>query len=439
MKKIIPLFLIAAIVGISLFFFTSPESQNTDKPHPIFQPLPDQKRIMFYHYWDASFENLKNAVGQQADAFNSFHNEVRLVPTPLSHEAYKSNIIAMLEGADLPELFSYWAGARTENLAGNDLLQPLDDLWKTNNLDSIFPQSVSQNACTYNRRKYMIPLIQCYIGFFYNVSVFKENNITPPHTWDEFLNVCETLKANGTTPIALGNRELWPGQFWFDYTILRTAGLEFRKKLMNGEIPVNSPQVLNALQYWKHLLEKGYFNNAPSSGDWREAALLVHNRGAGMTLMGTWAMDAFHQWGAKGGEDFAFFSFPVIDPGVKNTMLNVVDGVVMSKPKKNVEAGEEVLLYLTTVPVQQKISTASGNFSPRNDIPSDHYSNIQKEILRQVPDELAFAYDLSTLPGVEKLGLKAFARIIENPQNLNTILKNLENDSRPIFQKQKSR
>ena len=57
--------------------------------------------------------------------------------------------------------------------------------------------------------QYGIPFrLDCKL-FFYNKAIFDEHNLTVPTTWDEFINVCETLKAAGITPISFGNQEPW--------------------------------------------------------------------------------------------------------------------------------------------------------------------------------------------------------------------------------------
>ena len=67
---------------------------------------------------------------------------------------------------------------------------------------------------------------------FYNKSVFSKAGInTMPRTWDEFLSLCAKLKSRGITPIALGSKNRWPAQFWFDYLILRTVGPDYRHNL----------------------------------------------------------------------------------------------------------------------------------------------------------------------------------------------------------------
>ena len=55
-----------------------------------------------------------------------------------------------------------------------------------------------------------IPYQPNVFAFFYNKDLFEQAGITEePKTWDEFLDVCEKIKASGVTPIALGNQYSW--------------------------------------------------------------------------------------------------------------------------------------------------------------------------------------------------------------------------------------
>ena len=54
-------------------------------------------------------------------------------------------------------------------------------------------------------------------------------------------------------PISLGSMNRWPAQFWFDYLLLRTAGPEYRAKLMAGEAAYTDPEVVRAMELWAEL------------------------------------------------------------------------------------------------------------------------------------------------------------------------------------------
>ncbi len=68
-----------------------------------------------------------------------------------------------------------------------------------------------------------------------------------------------TFKAAGIVPISLGSMNQWPAQFWFDYLILRTAGAEYRAKLMAGEAAYTDPEVVRAMELWAELVDAGCF------------------------------------------------------------------------------------------------------------------------------------------------------------------------------------
>lgn len=61
------------------------------------------------------------------------------------------------------------------------------------------------------------------------------------------------------TPIALGAKEKWPAQFWFDYLLLHTAGYEYRQQLMEGKISYTDVSVRKVFDLWAGLIDKGYF------------------------------------------------------------------------------------------------------------------------------------------------------------------------------------
>lgn len=49
-------------------------------------------------------------------------------------------------------------------------------------------------------------------GMFYNKKLFEENGWSEPQTWDEFVSLCENIKASGMAPITVGGADTWPVQ-----------------------------------------------------------------------------------------------------------------------------------------------------------------------------------------------------------------------------------
>ena len=53
------------------------------------------------------------------------------------------------------------------------------------------------------------------LGIVYNKTYFKDHNLSVPTTYDEFIKLMQTIKANGDTPLATAAGEVWPAdQLW---------------------------------------------------------------------------------------------------------------------------------------------------------------------------------------------------------------------------------
>ncbi len=390
--------------------------------------------VIFLHYFT---DSLSGGISDAARTFNQQNARYDLKIVSLDHEAFKTSIQGILKSASPPDLYSNWAGARTAAIV-NDL-EPLDDIWDKAKLDEVFAPSLVRAASQYQGKKYLLPLTQHDVVFFYNKKVFESLNLKPPKTWAEFLSVCATIKARGITPIALGAKDRWPAQFWFDYLLLRTASYEFREQLMAGTASYDDPRVKAVFKRWSELLERGYFNDRANERSWdKDANEMVFKGTAAMTLMGTWNIGYFsneaHRW--VDGKDFDFFSFPSIDPTVPTVALGPIDGVVVPRNATNKEGAKQALVYLAGVEVQQAFSRGSGALAPNSQVPRNFYNGIQQRVSDEVRNStyFAFNYDLATDPAVAELGLNAFSEFLAFPKSHPDILTKLARDAKARFQ-----
>jgi len=81
--------------------------------------------------------------------------------------------------------------------------------------DYPFMKNYSEKALkdnSYNGRNYCVPTATvAYNGLFYNKKIFEELNLKIPETWDEFITLCETIKATGKYGvITVGGADQWP-------------------------------------------------------------------------------------------------------------------------------------------------------------------------------------------------------------------------------------
>ncbi len=387
--------------------------------------------LTFLHYWTGG---MSGGIDGMIDSFNRSNPKYRVRATGFDHESFKVGINGMLASGTPPDIFSYWAGAKLQSLVNKGLLAPIDDVWKNADLDKTFSPSVA-HACTYNNHKYALPVTQHYVAFFYNKKIFQKLAITPPRTWGEFLLVCDRLKQTGITPLALGSRERWPAQFWFDYLLLRSAGPDYRQRLMEGKASYADPEVVKTFTIWKQLLDRGYFNGSPNLLDWTDASRLVHSGKAAMTLMGTWIIGMFDgQLNWKQSKDYDFFRFPIMDESVPLTALGPID-LMVAPAKGKAQQAKAVLAYFSDPGPQMEMSRGSGALSPSRAIPPSFYTPLQTRILSTIRNtpHWAFNYDLATQPAVAEHGLDSLKLFLEAPSNYRRILATLAKKANTIF------
>ena len=387
-----------------------------------------KQKVVFLHYFSGTLSGGSNNLTTN---FNEASREYELMSVPIDHEAYKVSILDSLNYGEPPDIYSYWAGARTQSIV--DKLEPVDDLWQEAKLDNLFSKTVIDAACTYNGKKYLVPITQHYTAFFYNKKIFQKYGINPPETWEEFISVCDKLKKKGVTPIALGAKTKWPAQFWFDMLLVRTEPYEFRARLMQGKEKFTDEKVQKVFGMWKELIDHGYFNDNPNDVEWDTGAdEMVYRGEAAMTLMGSWIIgqytDEKHKW--QQGVDFDFFQFPVIDKSIPIVAMGPVDGLVIPAKAVNKQGAKKVLEYLANVDSQKAMVKGWGNISPNRNIEKKFYSEMQQRIIDKIndADRWGFAFDLSMRPEAAELGLNMFVEFLEVPGRYEEILKTTQKE-----------
>ena len=141
-----------------------------------------QETISIVHYYSDVLG--KEAIGKILANFNEAHPEYEVVDNSAGHEDFKTQILVTIAGDNPPDIFSYWAGARTQFVTDAGRLMSLADFWERRS-GLVIPAGVKA-AAIYNDDIYLIPMNVHPTGFWYNPKVMADAGITKmPETWDE--------------------------------------------------------------------------------------------------------------------------------------------------------------------------------------------------------------------------------------------------------------
>ena len=101
-----------------------------------------------------------------------------MMDSPVGHEDFKAGILVRAASDSLPDVFSYWAGARVQFVVDSGDLSPIDDMWAREGLDNVVAGSVAGSATMYDGERYLVPAGYHYSGMFYNKKVFDDAGIS---------------------------------------------------------------------------------------------------------------------------------------------------------------------------------------------------------------------------------------------------------------------
>jgi multiple sugar transport system substrate-binding protein/raffinose/stachyose/melibiose transport system substrate-binding protein len=431
--------LLITFLALSLLTFgcnTSPEispAQEGAQAAQPGQPQPDEDSLQILHYFVDTLG--RKSMDEVIALFQKEHAEIKTAGEPMDHETFKVAIPSLLKGTAPPDVFSYWAGARVQAVVNSDGLQPISDLWAEQQLDQAFPPGIAAGA-TYNGEKYFIPIGYHYVAFFYNKKLFDTIGASPPQTWAELKSLAEQFKQAGIPAFALGSRERWPAQFWFDYLLLRTAGPAYRAELMAGKRAYTDPEVVRVMEMWRELIDAGYFYPDANAYDWAEAAETVARGQAAMTLMGTWITGYYkNELTLAPDKDYSYLGFPVVDEGVPMAALGPIDGFVMAKGARHPAEAYAFLTFLASPEPQVIWTLGQGALPPNVNVDPMIYDPLIQRVLKDVAaaETFAFNYDLATPPLMAEAGLEAFSEFMARPNDYMKILQKAESRRLELF------
>ncbi len=394
------------------------------------QAAPEQEVVVYNSYW--SDPEPKRVEAELMDMFEEQNPGVKIIHSTVAHEDFKQAIRAYLTSSTPPDVLTWFAGNRARFFIDKGLIMDISDVWEEAGWNDSYSKGF-RALSTVDGKQYFLPGNWYWWAVYYSKSTFEKYDIDPPETWDEFIAVCDKLKANGVTPITIGTKYRWTAAAWFDYLNMRVNGPEFHIDLMLGKESYDDPRVVKVLnEYWKPLIDKGYFIDDPASYSWAEAIPFMANGQAAMYLMGDFIRDSYP---AEKVEDIDFFRFPIIDPSVPVGEDAPTDGYFIPADVQNPEMAKDLLKFFGSAETQEFIAKELKRLVTNNDVdPSVYNANQQKGVeLINGADYVAQFYDRDTTPEMADKGMNGFMEFWANTDKAEEILGRLEADRKDLF------
>jgi raffinose/stachyose/melibiose transport system substrate-binding protein len=260
----------------------------------------------------------------------------------LDTDTMRTVLQTQLRADDGPDVINWGSGPGLGGaLAEAGLLYDLTDAYEENGWEVY---DFAKERVTYGGRVYGIPGEMETVGLYYNTQVLSDLGIEPPRTLDELRAACQRLAEAGVTPMALGDQEGWPGSHLLSMALSSAVGAEGMEALLSGERSWESPEVVDALTFWKEANDNGWLGESPVSVDYDTMTAQYLSGDAAMIPTGSWFINDLAI-----GADFesGYVPFPSSDgEGVFASGLG--SGPFVSAASDNPEGAIELLDFLAS-------------------------------------------------------------------------------------------
>lgn len=260
---------------------------------------------------------------------------------------------------------------------------------------------------TADGKSFAIPFVAVSHGVYYNKDIFSKLGLKVPETWEDFLKVCDKIKAAGITPVANSLGDEWDIAEVVFMSIAPNfiGGREGRLAYESGKRPWNDANMVAAFQAMKDLVP--YLPAGFEALTYNDSNAIFATGQAAMYFDGSWTLGTFKdvpfQWGV--------FAPPPPKGKSPQICFHADAGIAMNSKTKYSKEASEFLAW---------ISSKEGATTAAKYLPTGFYPMINTPITIADPH----ANEMLTLNQGRGLDVRlAWPRLMEGePSGYNLIM-----------------
>jgi len=328
--------------------------------------------------------------------------EVKMVQTP--NDQYKQKLSVAMGGGTPPDVFHSWGGGWLKQFADEGQVLEL-----TGQIDESGYLPAGMSVAKFDGKVYGVPQAMSIVPVFYNKEIFAKYKLEPPQTYDELLNIVDTLVKNGIIPFALANKTKWPGAFYLMYFAERLAGPDiFNEAFGRTGRTFDDPAYVQAGRMIQDLVKRKAFNPGFNglTYDTGQSRQLMYTGKAAMEIQTSGYINNVRSESPDFINKLGMFPFPAVEGG-KGSIHNLVGGVSptfsVSAKSAHPQEAVELVKALTSKEVGQRLADEASTISAAQGVQyNDPLARQLNELLSQAEFMQTF-YDQTLPPELAEL------------------------------------
>ncbi|SDL83427.1 extracellular solute-binding protein [Sediminibacillus halophilus] len=222
--------------------------------------------------------------------FNEENEGIEVKIESIPHDQYETKLRTQAAGQQLPDMFRVWPGTRIAPLVEGNALLSLNEI--VDEWEGVIPEGILKDYAI-DGEHYAIPanISETSLIFYHKDALAEAGFDSFPATYEELKSLIEKLKEKNVTPIALGNKAIWPLQSVYISTIAdRYTGSDFLEKALNGEASFTDERFVKALSVIEELSKMDAFNGNMNTIDEAQSRSEFVSGNTAMHFAGSWAI-----------------------------------------------------------------------------------------------------------------------------------------------------
>ncbi|MGH3586908.1 MAG: ABC transporter substrate-binding protein [Pseudonocardia sp.] len=352
----------------------------------------DAEAEITYAIWD---ENQKPAIDQNIKDFNEQYPNIKVTVDLTPYQQYFTKLQTQGESKTLPDVF-WMNGPNVQLYAANDLLEPIDGLVDSGDLDpSKYPDALNE-LYTFEEAQYGVPKDFDTVALWYNKAIFEKAGVDLPTddwTWDDFTTaanaISDKLAGQGTYGVVTELNSA--GQSSYYDTILQAGGQVISDDGTTSGY--DDPASIEGLQLWADLVADGASPKLEQMSDTKPNVWFNSGKAA-MFWSGNWSVAEMKDSPNK--DDFGTVRLPE-GPEQRATVIHGLANVVAAD-SENKEAANAFLAYLGSEEAQRtqaEMGAANPAYTGTQQAFVDSEPGFGIDVFLESADEMAFPYPIS--------------------------------------------
>jgi raffinose/stachyose/melibiose transport system substrate-binding protein len=203
-------------------------------------------------------------------------------------------------------------------------------------------------------KMFAVPFAAVSHGIYYNKTIFAKEGLAIPTTWEDFIKLCDALKAKGYTPLANGVADEWDALECLFLGMLPNfvGGAAERVQYESGAKKLNDANFVAAFTAAGQLGQ--YLPNGFEAVTYNDSQVLFNSQQAVMFFDGSWTMGVY----ADAAFDWGVFAVPA--PAGRKTIITFHPDMAISRNTKTAfPAQTDAFLAWLATPAGATIASAN--------------------------------------------------------------------------------